>query len=71
MIFAAAASAGAIAAAYTRDPSAFASSTTYVVTLVLLFVTTQATWVVLVFPAWVFLISAYILVTHLRSGAEV
>jgi hypothetical protein len=44
---------------------------TYVVALVLLFVTTQAIWVVLVFPAWVFLISVYILVTHLRSGAEV
>lgn len=116
MIFAAAASAGAIAATYTRDPSAFMSSTTYayarqmvaqifnvyalrmaavflisqatlwlrtgvmpkglayatyVVALVLLFVTTQAIWVVLVFPAWVFLISVYILVTHLRSGAEV
>ena len=115
MIFAAAASAGAIAATYTSDPSAFTSSTTYtyarqmvaqiftvyalrmaavflisqatlwlrtgvmpkylayptyVVALVLLFVTTQAIWVVLVFPAWVFLISVYILVTHLRSGSE-
>jgi hypothetical protein len=115
MIFAAAASAGAIAATYTQDPAAFTSSTTYayarqmvaqifnvyalrmaavflisqatlwlrtgvmpkylayptyVVALVLLFVTTQAVWVVLVFPAWVFLISVYILVTHLRSGAE-
>jgi hypothetical protein len=116
MIFAAAASAGAIAAAYASDPSAFGSSTTYVyarqmvgqifnvyalrmaavflisqatlwlrtgvmpkwlayptyvAAVVLLFVTTQAIWVVLVFPAWVFLISVYILVTHLRSGAEV
>jgi hypothetical protein len=116
MIFAAAASAGAIAATYTKNPSAFTASTTYVyarqmvaqvfnvyalrmaavflisqatlwlrtgvmpkwlayptyvVALVLLFVTTQAIWVVLVFPAWVFLISVYILVTHLRSGAEV
>jgi hypothetical protein len=44
---------------------------TYLVALVLLFVTTQAIWVVLVFPAWVFLISLYILVTHLRSGARV
>ena len=115
MIFAAAASAGAIAATYTSDPSAFTSSTTYtyarqmvaqifnvyalrmaavflisqatlwlrtgvmpkylayptyVVALVLLFVTTQAIWVVLVFPAWVFLISLYILVTHLRSSSE-
>jgi len=116
MIFAAAASAGAMVAAHAKDPSAFAASTTYVyarevftqifnvyalrmaavflisqatlwlrtgvmpkylayptyvVALVLLFVTTQAIWVVLVFPAWVFLISVYILVTHLRSGAEV
>jgi len=43
---------------------------TYVVALVLRFVNTQAIWVVLVFPAWVFLISVYILVTHLRSGAK-
>ena len=35
---------------------------TYAVALVLLFVTTQAIWVVLVFPAWVFLVSVYILV---------
>ena len=116
MIFAAAASAGAIAATYAKDPAAFTASTTYVyarqmvgqifnvyalrmaavflisqatlwlrtgvmpkwlayptyvVAVVLLFATTQAIWVVLVFPAWVFLISAYILVTHLRSGAKV
>jgi hypothetical protein len=116
MIFGAAASAGAIAATYTSDPSGFTSSTTYVyarqmvgqiftvyalrmaavflisqatlwlrtgvmpkwlayptyvVAVVLLFATTQAIWIVLVFPAWVFLISVYILVTHLRSGAEV
>jgi len=115
LIFAAAASAGAIAATYAEDPSAFTASTTYfyarqmvaqifnvyalrmaalflisqatlwlrtgvmpkwlayptyVVALMLLFVTTQAIWVVLVFPAWVFLISVYILVTHLRSGAK-
>jgi hypothetical protein len=114
MIFAAAASAGAIAAAYTKDPAAFAASTTYVyarqmvaqifnvyalrmaavflisqatlwlrtgvmprwlayptyvVAVVLLFVTTQAIWVVLVFPAWVFVVSVYILIGHLtRSG---
>ena len=114
MIFAAAASAGAIAAAYTKDPATFAASTTYVyarqmvaqifnvyalrmaavflisqatlwlrtgvmpkylayptyvVAVVLLFVTTQAIWVVLLFPAWVFVISAYILIGHLtRSG---
>ena len=115
MIFAAAASAGAMVAAYTKDPSAFAASTTYVyarqvfaqifnvyalrmaavflisqatlwlrtgvmpkwlayptyaVALVLLFVTTQEIWVVLVFPAWVFLISVYILIAYLRTGAE-
>jgi hypothetical protein len=114
MIFAAAASAGAIAATYTKDPSAITSSTTYTyarqmvaqifnvyalrmaaiflisqatlwwrtgvmprwmalatyaVALILLFVVTQATWVVLVFPAWVFLVSAYILIGYLtRSG---
>jgi hypothetical protein len=112
MIFAAGASAGAIAAAYTRDPSAFAASSTYfyarqivaqifnvyalrmaavflisqatlwmrtgvmprwmalltyVVALALLFVVTQASWVILVFPAWVFLVSVYILVTHLAG----
>jgi hypothetical protein len=112
MVFAAAASAGAIAAVYARDPSGFADSTTYVyarnvvaqifsiyalrmaavflisqatlwmrtgvmprwmafltyaVALVLLFVVTQSLWVVLVFPAWVFLVSVYILVTHLTS----
>jgi hypothetical protein len=115
MIFAAAASAGAIAATYVRDPAAFTDSTTYVyarqmvaqvfnvyalrmaavflisqatlwlrtgvmpkwlayptyvVAAVLLFVTTQAIWVVLVFPAWVFVVSVYILVAHLRSGAK-
>jgi hypothetical protein len=115
MIFAAAASAGAIAATYARDPSAFTASTTYfyarqmvaqifnvyalrmaavflisqatlwlrtgvmpkwlayptyVVALVLLFITAQAIWVVLVFPAWVFVISAYILIAHLRTRAE-
>jgi len=114
MIFAAAASAGAIVASYSKDPSLFATSTTYVyarymvaeifnvyalrmaavflisqatlwlrtgvmpkwmavptygIALVLLFIVTQATWVVLVFPAWVFLVSVYILVSHLtRAG---
>jgi len=113
MIFAAAASAGALAAGYTTHESVFADSTTYVyarnmiaqifnvyalrmaavflisqatlwlrtgvmprwmalltypVALVLLFIVTQASWVVLVFPAWVFLVSVYILVTHLRGG---
>ncbi len=113
MVFAAAASAGAIAAAYARAPSTFiASSTylyarqiiaqifavyalrmaavflisqatlwlrtgvmprwmallTYVLALVLLFIFTHASWVVLIFPGWVFLVSVYILVTHLAGG---
>jgi hypothetical protein len=116
MMFAAAASAGAIVASYAVDPSGFASSTTYlyarlivaqifnvyalrmaaiflisqatlwmrtgvmpkwmalltyVVALVLLFVVTQASWVILVFPAWVFMVSVYILVTHLAGGRPV
>jgi hypothetical protein len=40
---------------------------TYAVALLLLFVVSQASWVILVFPAWVFLVSAYILVSHLRQ----
>jgi hypothetical protein len=113
MVFAAAASAGAIVASYAVDPTGFAASSTYlyarlivaqifniyalrmaaiflisqatlwlrtgvmprwmalvtyVVALVLLFVVTQASWVILVFPAWVFLVSVYILVTHLAGG---
>jgi hypothetical protein len=113
MMFAAAASAGAIAAAYAKAPSAFVDSNTYLyarqivaqifnvyalrmaavflisqatlwlrtgvmprwmallsyaVALVLLFIVTQASWVVLVFPAWVLLVSVYILVTHLAGG---
>lgn len=117
MIFAAAASAGAIAATYARDPAAFSASTTYLyarhmvaqvfnvyalrmaavflisqatlwlrtgvmprwlalptyaVALVLLFIVSQSTWVVLIFPAWVLIVSVYILVAHLtRSGATV
>jgi len=39
---------------------------TYAVALLLLFVVTQASWVILVFPAWVFLVSCYILVSRLR-----
>lgn len=118
MVFAAAASAGAIAAAHARAPSTFIASSTYlyarqivaqifsvyalrmaavfilsqatlwmrtgvmpkwmvlvsyVVALVLLFVFTHASWVILIFPAWVFLVSVYILVTHLagpRSGTS-
>jgi len=113
MMFAAAASAGAIVASYAVDPAGFAASSTYlyarlivaqifnvyalrmaaiflisqatlwmrtgvmprwmamvtyVVALVLLFIVTQASWVILVFPGWVFLVSVYILVTHLAGG---
>jgi hypothetical protein len=113
MVFAAAASGGAIVASYARDPSGFAASSTYLyarqivaqifnvyalrmaavfqisqatlwlrtgvmprwmalltyaVALVLLFIVTQSLWVVLVFPAWVFLVSVYILVTHLTGS---
>jgi hypothetical protein len=35
--------------------------------LVLMFVYSQAFWLVLVFPAWVGLVSVYILITHLRG----
>jgi hypothetical protein len=114
MVFAAAASAGAIVASYAKDPSGFAGTSTYLyarqivaqifniyalrmaaifqisqatlwmrtgvmpkwmalltyaVALVLLFVVTQSPWVVLVFPAWVLLVSVYILVTHLSGRA--
>lgn len=107
MIFAGAATAGAIAAAGASDPAGFAASETYgyarqaltqilsiyalrmaaifqlsqaslwmrtgvmprwiafltiAVALVLLFVFTQAWWAVLVFPAWVLLVSVYILI---------
>jgi hypothetical protein len=37
------------------------------IALLLLFVFAQAFWVVLVFPAWVLLVSAYILIAHLRG----
>jgi hypothetical protein len=113
MVFAAAASAGALAAAYAKAPTTFAASSTYlygrevvaqifavyalkmaavfllsqatlwlrtkvmpkwmalltyVVALVLLFVFTQAAWIILIFPAWVFMVSLYILVTRLAGG---
>ncbi len=113
MMFAAAASAGAIVAAYAKDPAGFAASSTYLyarqivaqifsvyalrmaavflisqatlwlrtgvmprwmalltyaLALVLLFIFTQSQWVILVFPGWVFLVSLYILVTHLAGG---
>lgn len=112
MVFAAAASTGAIIGSYARDPVGFAGSETYhyarltvsqifsvyalrmaavfmlslatlwmrtgvmprwmalltyPVAFVLLFVVSKSPWVVLVFPAWVFLVSAYILVMHLRT----
>ena len=41
---------------------------TYALALVLLFIFTQSPWVILVFPGWVFLVSLYILVTHLAGG---
>ena len=113
MVFAAAASAGALAAAYAESPATFAASSTYlygrevvaqifavyalkmaavfllsqatlwlrtrvmpkwmalltyVVALVLLFVFTQAAWVILIFPAWVLMVSVYILVANLAGG---
>jgi hypothetical protein len=118
MIFAGAATAGAIVAAAANDPEGFAASSTYtyarqavtqilavyalrmvaifqlsqaslwlrtrvmprwmalitiVLALVLLFVFTQSWWVVLVFPAWVLLVSIYILAAQPggRSGADV
>ena len=40
---------------------------TLAVALVLLVVVTQVWWVILVFPAWVLLVSAYILVGHLTG----
>jgi hypothetical protein len=52
MMLAAAASAGVVVASYA-------------VALVLLFIVTQVSWVILGFSAWVFLVSVYTLVTHL------
>ena len=113
MMFAAAASAGALVAAYAHDPTGFAASSayfyarqivaqifgiyalrmaaiflisqatlwvrtgvmprwmallTYAVALVLLFIFTQSPWIILVFPAWVLMLSVYILVARLRGG---
>ncbi len=42
---------------------------TYAAAVVLLFVVTQSIWIVLLFPAWVFFVSAYILTTHVRGQA--
>jgi len=39
---------------------------TYALALVLLFVFTQVSWVILIFPGWVFAVSAYILAMNLR-----
>jgi hypothetical protein len=42
---------------------------TYALALVLLFIFTQSSWIILIFPAWVFLVSVYILVKSLvRDG---
>ena len=41
---------------------------TYAIAIVLLFVATQSHWVMLVFPGWVFLVSAYILISHVRGA---
>jgi hypothetical protein len=43
---------------------------TYVVALVLLFVVGMHAWAVLLFPAWVFLVSAYLLVVSGRGGVD-
>ena len=112
MMFAAAASAGALVAAYAHDPTGFAGSTayfyarqivaqifgiyalrmaaiflisqatlwvrtgvmprwmallTYAVALVLLFIYTQSQWVILIFPAWVLMVSVYILAARLAG----
>jgi hypothetical protein len=42
---------------------------TYVVALVLLFVVGVEEWAILIFPVWVFLVSAYLLVVTGRGGA--
>ncbi len=42
----------------------------FAVALVLLFVVTQSIWVVLAFPAWVLLVSTYILITTFRRRHE-
>ena len=115
LVFAAAASAGALVASYAKDPAGFAGSGIYyysrmtvsqlfsiyalrmaavfmlsqaslwlrtgvmprwmalltiVIAVVLLFAVSQSLWIVLVFPGWVFMVSAYILVTHLGATHE-
>ena len=44
--------------------------TTYLVAVCLLVVTSLSLWVALVFPAWVLLVSVYVLVTVRRAGGE-
>ena len=43
---------------------------TYVVALVLLFVVGVQAWALLIFPVWVFLVSAYLLVVTGRGGVD-
>ena len=40
---------------------------TYAVALVLLFIFTESQWVILIFPAWVLMVSVYILVARLAG----
>jgi len=42
---------------------------TYVMSIAMMLVVTQSPWAVLVFPAWVFAVSTFILVTHVRRAA--
>ncbi|GIM62795.1 hypothetical protein Pve01_93180 [Planomonospora venezuelensis] len=44
--------------------------TTYVIALCLLVITSLSLWVALVFPAWVLLVSVYVLVTVRRAGSR-
>jgi len=53
----------------TRVMPRWLAAFTVVVALVLLFVFTQSWWVVLVFPAWVLLVSVYILISRPGDGA--
>jgi hypothetical protein len=43
---------------------------TYIVALVLLFVVGVQAWAILIFPVWVFLVSAYLLVVTGRGGVD-
>lgn len=44
---------------------------TYILAIILLLVISLSLWVILVFPAWVFVISLYILVLNLRMRPEI